>query len=118
MSAAERRQCSERIFTGARWDMAGHMCSVNAKHQDDEGRWWCKRHHPDSKAAKAAADRMKEQELIERKSTIEADIQRLLNRIGVRGYPTRSLAGRFGDPPTGAYIPTDALRELADRIAP
>lgn len=114
--STERHACSERIFTGARWDMGGHMCSINAKYQDDEGNWWCKRHLPDSKAARAAARDMKQRELNARRDDAQAAIQGLLDRIGLQGYPTRQGFSKFGDPPTGAYVPHAALQALADRI--
>jgi hypothetical protein len=58
MSATER--CSKWIFSGARWDFSGHPCSFKATVQTEDGRWWCKRHHPETVNARDAKRRDEE----------------------------------------------------------
>lgn len=50
-------RCSQRIFTGARWDFGGHMCTKPAKHQSPDGKWWCSIHDPERRAARDKARR-------------------------------------------------------------
>lgn len=86
---AERRECSERIFSG-QWDIGGHQCSFKPALQTEDGRWWCKRHHPDAKHARAVARDAAMRE-------------------------TKPIHGAFNDPPTGAFITVEALRGLLER---
>ncbi len=51
---ATAQQCAKRVFSGARWDMRGHPCGINASVQED-GQWWCKKHSPTAVAAKQDA---------------------------------------------------------------
>lgn len=51
----EKHQCSERVYTGARWDFGGHACGYRGVLQSEDGKWWCKKHHPDTVAARQQA---------------------------------------------------------------
>ena len=51
MKPATKEACSKRVFSGARWDMRGHMCGFAATVQE-EGKWYCKRHAPSAETAK------------------------------------------------------------------
>lgn len=113
---AEQHRCSETVFSGERWDFGGHPCSIKASVLED-GRWWCKRHSPAAKAARAAARDMKGDERVAAVNAATADLERLINRAGLYGaHPTKPTWAKFGDPPTGIYVPLEVLRDLVERM--
>lgn len=118
------KQCSKRVYSGARWDFGGHLCGTPATLQTPDGKWWCKRHHPDNTAAKAAADRAKadaereaERAVVDRTDTV---LDRLRKAVGVSvGYASQSplaLVNRKFGPATGAWFTANELEYLAELL--
>lgn len=56
--ADEKHSCSERVYSGARWDISGHPCQRNGSVERD-GKWWCKQHDPEAVKARREAKRAK-----------------------------------------------------------
>lgn len=47
-------RCQKRVYSGARWDMRGHMCEKPAKRDG-----WCTIHHPDAVKIRAEREQSK-----------------------------------------------------------
>ena len=46
--------CSKRVYTGARWDWGGHMCSKPGTVQVND-KWYCSTHSPAAEEKRKAA---------------------------------------------------------------
>ena len=51
---ADKHKCAERVFSGERWDIRGHMCQLNGVVERD-GKWFCRIHDPEKVKAKQEA---------------------------------------------------------------
>lgn len=85
---SDRQGCAKRVFSGARWDFGGHMCSRVGRYQDPtDGKWYCKTHLPanvkarddERKAAYQQARNVEEQ----LKADAKARAERLSRKLGV-----------------------------------
>ena len=59
-----KHYCSERVFTGDRMDIGGHMCGTPATILEDD-KWWCKRHTKEGKAQQRAKEEERTRQYIE-----------------------------------------------------
>jgi hypothetical protein len=112
----QQHACSQRVYSGARWDFGGHLCKIAAKRQDEQGRWWCTRHHPDAKGAKKAEQEERYKSQAEAKRHAHARITAALEELRIVGWPQTGMGARFGEAPTGAFISVEQLEALADRL--
>ena len=76
MVQTKKHQCEKRIYTGARYDWGGHLCSQKGTIEVD-GKWYCVIHNPvkvkeknEAKEVKWARER---QERKEKESRLDAE---------------------------------------------
>lgn len=118
------KQCAKRVYSGARWDFGGHPCGTPATLQTPDGKWWCKRHHPDHVAAKeraalaVAVSRADAEQVVMAKT--DAALARLRKAAGAPvGYASQAppaLAARKFGPATGAWFKISELEHLAELL--
>lgn len=51
MSAKDKRRCAQRVFSGERADVGGHMCEKPATVRE-AGKTWCRLHAPSAVTAR------------------------------------------------------------------
>lgn len=90
----EKHDCAKRVYSGARHDFSGHMCTRKAT-VERNGKWWCKQHDPEAESARMAAREAKWKAEDEAKEAVHGAALALAERLGA-GKPDYSwTAGTY-----------------------
>ena len=108
----EKHDCSERIFSGARWDMAGHPCSRKGVVERD-GKWWCRQHDPVAKKARDEERRAKNRAAAEWEAGLKQAALEVAARLGAGSPRVNPITFKYDG---GITLTLEQARELAARL--
>lgn len=79
--ALAKHSCSTRVYSSARWDFNGHLCSRNGVVERD-GEWYCRQHDPEAEKAREEKRRAEYRAEMDRENKVLRETRDLIERLG------------------------------------